>query len=390
MKPRVIDQNTIRTENRKKILRLLIRKREVTIPEISRETKISIPTVTKNINQLITEGIAEEAGVSESTIGRRPMVIRFLPDAYYSIGVEFSVKGVRIILTNLDSAIKADRTLRNPDFKDIDGVMVTIRQEVDSILLEKEVSANEVLGIGFSLPGPTNEETKVLKIAPNLEIKHIDFTKYESAFEFPLFVENDANAAAMAELTLGIAKAMRSLVYICVMSKGIGCGIVVGGHLYRGRSKLAGEISHMRVASHGRQCTCGWQDCWELYASTDALVEMYQKKTRNTIRTVQEFFAALKKYEPAAAEVFDEYLEYLALGMQHIILIQDPHYVIVGGDLSLFEEFFLEPLKEKILVENSFYDNSTVEIMCSTLKENAFVLGASLLPFEKIFHLHDI
>ena len=153
MKPRVIDQNTIRTENRKKILRLLIRKREVTIPEISRETKISIPTVTKNINQLITEGIAEEAGVSESTIGRRPMVIRFLPDAYYSIGVEFSVKGVRIILTNLDSAIKADRTLRNPDFKDIDGVMVTIRQEVDSILLEKEVSANEVLGIGFSLPG---------------------------------------------------------------------------------------------------------------------------------------------------------------------------------------------------------------------------------------------
>ena len=117
---------------------------------------------------------------------------------------------------------------------------------------------------------------------------------------------------------------------------------------------------------------------------------MYQEKSEKAILTVQEFFAALKKYEPIAAEVFDEYLEYLALGIQHIILIQDPHYVIVGGDLSLFEEVFLEPLKEKILVENSFYDNSNVEIMCSTLKENAFVMGASLLPFEKIFHLHDI
>ncbi len=390
MKPGIIDQHTIRAENRKQILRLLIRKREVTIPDISRETRISIPTVTKNINQLIDEGIAEEAGVSEASVGRRPMVIRFLPDAYYAVGVEFSVKSVRIILTNLDSTIKADRTLRSPDFKDIDGLMLAVRQEVDSILLEKEVPVNNVLGLGVSLPGPTNEETKILKVAPNLNIKHVDFTRYESAFEFPLFIENDANAAAMAELTLGIAKTMRTLVYICVMSRGIGCGIVVGGHLYRGRSKLAGEISHMKVASHGRQCTCGWQDCWELYASLDELATMYQQKTGNMIRDVQEFFAALKKYEPVAAEVFDEYLEYLALGIQHIILIQDPHYVIVGGDLSRFEEFFLEPLKEKILVENSFYDNSTVEIMCSTLKENAFVLGASLLPFEKIFHLHDI
>jgi len=257
--------------------------------------------------------------------------------------------------------------------------MALIRHEVDSILLEKEIPRQQVLGIGFSLPGPTDEETRFLKIAPNLGIKQVDFTKYESLFGFPLFVENDANAAAMAELTLGIAKAMRSLVYICVMARGIGCGIVIGGHLYRGRSKLAGEISHMRVASHGRQCSCGWQDCWELYASMDALVRMYQEKTGRTLSGVQDFFWALKKYEPAAAEVFDEYLEYLALGIQHIILIQDPHYVIIGGDLSRFEEFFLEPLKEKILVENSFYDNTTVEIICSILKENAFVLGASLL-----------
>lgn len=385
----VIDQRTIRTVNRKKILQLLIRSREVTIPEISRETRISIPTVTKNINQLIIEGIAEEAGVSESTVGRKPMVLRFLPDAYHAIGVEFAIDHIRIVLTNLDSAIKANRMLRNVDYTDIDRLMMLIKHEVDSIILEKEIPPQKVLGIGFSLPGPTNEETKVLKAAPNLRIKNLDFVQYESAFEFPLFVENDANAAAVAELTLGIAKTMQSLVHICVMSRGIGCGIVVGGHLYRGISRLAGEISHMRVASHGRQCTCGWHDCWELYASTEALLEMYQRKTGKTLAAVQEFFTVLKKYEPVAAEIFDEYLDYLALGIQHIILIQDPHYVIVGGDLSRFEEYFLEPLKAKILVENSFYDNSTVEIICSTLKEDAFVLGASLLPFERIFHLHD-
>ena len=90
LETRVIDQKTIRIENRKKILQLLIRKRELTIPEISREIEVSIPTVTKNISQFIAEGIAEEAGVSASTGGRRPMVIKFLPDAYYSVGIEFS------------------------------------------------------------------------------------------------------------------------------------------------------------------------------------------------------------------------------------------------------------------------------------------------------------
>ncbi len=339
----------------------------------------------------MTEGIAEEAGVSESTGGRRPMLIKFLPDAYYSVGIEFSAdRYVRIILTNLDSVIISDRTLRNPDFTNIDALMEDIQHHVEGILLDRNIPIDKVLAIGFSLPGTVNEETKFLKIAPNLGIKNVDFTKYEPLFQLPLFVENDANAAAMAELTLGIAKAMRNLVFLEILPQGIGGGIVVGGHIYRGRNKRAGELSHMAIASQGRQCACGRHDCWELYAAANALVKMYREKTDKEMHTVEEFFTALKKYDPAAVEAFDKYLDYLALGIQNIILIQDPHYVIIGGVISPFEEIFLEPLQEKVFIENNFYDRNDVEIVCSTLKENAPILGASLLPFEKIFSLHDI
>lgn len=388
--PKVIDQKTIGVENRKKILRLLARRRELTIPEISREIEISIPTVTKNINQLITEGIVEEAGVSESTGGRRPRVTRFLPDAHYSIGAEFSTDHVRIILTNLDSSIKADRTLRHPDFKDIDRLMMTIQQEVKGILLEKEIPTHKVLGLGISVPGTVNEETKVLKIAPNLKIKDVDFTKYESLFQFPLLVENNANAAAIAELILGIAKTMHNLVYLSILPEGIRASIVVGGHPYKGNNRWAGEYGHITIASYGRQCSCGRQDCWELYASADALLTMYQEKTGKEAHTFKEFFVVLKKYDLAAVEVFDEYLGYLALGIQDIILVQDPHYVIIGGVLSPFEEILLEPLQEKIFAGNNFFDRNNVKIMCSTLKENDSILGASLLPFGKIFPLYDM
>ena len=89
-------------------------------------------------------------------------------------------------------------------------------------------------------------------------------------------------------------------------------------------------------------------------------------------------------------EIRDNIFIHLATGIQNIILIQDPHYVIIGGMLSMFEEFFLEPLQEKVFVENSFYDRTDVQIMCSTLKEDASILGASLLPLERIFSLHEI
>ncbi len=390
VKPLVIDQRTIRTENRKKILQLLIRKRELTIPEISREIDISTPTITKNINQLMIEGMAEEAGVSESTGGRKPMVIKFLPDAYYSVGVEFALEYVHIILTNLDTSIKADRVIRNVNYHDLTSLMTYIHREINSIFLEKEIPVERVLGVGISIPGTVNEETVFVKIAPNIGVRNADFRPYEDLFQLPLFLENDANAAAIAELVLGIAKEMRNLVFLCVLPQGIGAGIVVDGHLYKGKNKRAGEISHTTIASHGKICSCGRRDCWELYASGNTLLTRYQEKTGKVLGSLEEFFVVLKRYELAAVKVFDEYLDYLALGIQNLILIQDPHYVILGGVISPYEEILLEPLKKKVFVENNFYDMQDVQVMCSTLRENASILGASLLPFEKIFALHDM
>ena len=397
VKPRIINQKAIWTENRKRMLRLLTSKRELTIQEISRELDISTPTVSKNINQLKGEGLVKEAGVSSSSGGRRPMLIKFIPDAFYSFGIEFSVeRQVRIILTNLDSKIIAESVLHDPDFNDIDALMQEIYHQVESMLLDSKIPAQKVLGIGFSLPGTTDKETGLLKIAPNLmkrsmvKLRNVDFTKYESLFRLPLFIENDANAAAMAELTLGIAKVMQNLVFLSILSHGIGGAIVVGGNLYQGKNKRAGEFSHMKISSHGRKCFCGRRDCWELYASLNVLMTMYREQTGEAISSIKDFFALLAKYEREAVEVFDEYLDHLAAGIQNIILIQDPHYVIIGGILSLFEEFFLEPLQEKVFVENSFYTRSDVQIMCSTLKKDASILGASLLPLERIFSSHEI
>ena len=93
---------------------------------------------------------------------------------------------------------------------------------------------------------------------------------------------------------------------------------------------------------------------------------------------------ALYEHEPAVLETFDEYLEYLALGIEDIILVQDPHYVILGGILTPFAEVVLPPLQEKIFRENNFYDGTDRKVMCSTLHGNSVILGAALLPCQGV------
>lgn len=380
-----VDQETIKDSNRKSILQLLSKKREATKQEIAKELEISIPTVTTNVNALIEEGILEEAGVAESTGGRKPVIVRFLPNSRYSFGVDFSLTSVRIALTNLDSDIICETTFKMEGFSNMNEVIRKIERLIKDILKEKNIPIEKVLGIGFSLPGTVNEEAMLLEMAPNLKIKNISFKAFDEILEFPVYIENEANAAALAELSLGIAKQMRNLVYVSI-TKGIGTGIVIQDYLYKGKNKRAGEFGHMTVVADGKQCNCGKKGCWELYASDRALIEEYNKRTNKSTTSLQDIFEALRNDDANAKAVWEEYLNYLAVGIQNIILILDPHYIVIGGEISQYEEI-LEHLKEKVFIKNNFYNENDIKIMTSTLKGNASILGASLLPLQDLFFI---
>jgi len=389
VKPIVIDQNAIRSENRKRILQLLLRERELTILEMSQRLDISIPTVTKNINQFIAEGIAKEAGTSISTGGRRPAIIRFLPNAYYSIGIEFSAeRAIRIVLADLDSHINDSHSFVCSDFHDMSAVMALIHQQIADMLRGQNIPLRQVLGIGFALPGTVNEDRKFLHTAPNLGISKIVFSDYEPLFELPIFVENDANAAVMAELALGGLPAMKNIVFLSVLPRSISGGIVVGGHLYHGCNKRAGEFSHIAIALDGPACSCGRKGCWETFASINALLGIFQEQTGVSV-TIDELFTRVNACDAAAQQALDRYAYYVAVGIRNILLIQDPHYLILGGALSRFEEEFLPLLRDKIFTGHAILRQEDVQIVCASLKEDAAILGAALLPMEKIYTAHE-
>jgi predicted NBD/HSP70 family sugar kinase len=389
------EQAKIRNSNRRKILHLLMQKRELSKQQISRETGISIPTVSNNIEQLITDGIVEEAGVSISTGGRRPMLTRFIPDSRFAVGVDFasnhltSSNKIRVALIDLDATFHQEVSFDYNDFKTIREIMEHIGYITGKMLRDKGIPNDRVLGIGFSLPGTVNEKRKILELAPNLSpelgMHDLDFKEYERLFPFQLYVENEANAGAFAELILGTARHKRNLVYLSI-NRGIGAGIVVRGHLYKGNNKRAGTIGHFSIACEGARCTCGMLDCWEIYAASGALIRNYNKKSATRIDDTKAFLQRLRNDESLALEIWEKYLDYLTLGINNILLCYDPHYIIIGGEISEFGDLLINPLSQRIFIRNTFYKAEDVEILLSTLKENSSLVGAALLPFQRLLY----
>ncbi|URZ14229.1 ROK family transcriptional regulator [Clostridium felsineum] len=379
-----IDQNS----NKGKILNLLYRKRELTKLDISNEIGVSVPTVISNVNELIREGFVEESGVAISTGGRKPIIVSFLPNSRYAFGVDINPDKARVILTNLDLDIKYDAEFLINEVRDIESAMKKISEIIKEALEFTKVDEKKVLGIGFSLQGTVDEKELVLKSAINIGIKDWNFRKFENLFEFPMFIENEANAAALAELKIGIAKEERNLVYISV-SSGLGTGIVIEGQLYKGKNKRAGEIGHMTIVPHGKLCRCGRKGCWEMYASQKALLNEFNELSDTKIEKLEDFFKLLDARNEVAEKCMENYLDALATGIQNIVLIFDPHYIVLGGEISGYSDVYLDRLKDKIFIKNEFYSREDFKLLPSRLKSNSSILGASLLPIQKAFLIEE-
>lgn len=385
-KLKAIDQETIKVLNQKKIIQLLYRNKQLTKQEIAQSLKVSIPTVISNVKELIEQGFLDESGVAESTGGRKPTIIKFLPNSRYSFGVCITKNQVRIMFTNLNLDIVSEKAFYIPDQIDnFQDLVLEIKKEIDFIIDKCNIPIDKILGVGFSLPGLVNEEKLLLENAPNLKLKNICFKDFENIFEFPLFIENEANASAYAESFVNYHEVENSLVFVSI-TEGIGTGVIIGDNLYKGSNKRAGEFGHMTIVKDGVQCNCGKKGCWELYASKNALINEYQKVFNITDNKLGELLE-MTKSDIKAKNILDNYLDYLAEGIKNIILILDPREIIIGGEISYYSTLIEADLKSKVFEENSFYDKKECKIAFSSLKENASILGAALLPMEQIFFL---
>lgn len=378
-------QEQIKEVNRSNIISIIKKKGEITKNEIAVALKLSIPTVTSNINQLIKEGLVEEAGVADSTGGRKPIILKFVENARFSVGVDISPDRVRVLLINLNNTIIDEASFSYVKDSSFNEVLEGIKVEIERRLSRNYISKRKVLGVGISLPGLVDEDRLILENAPNIGVRDFDFHEFQKNLQLKVFIENEANIAAYAEKEIGKTANMRNGVYVSI-TEGVGTGIIINQHIYKSSNKKAGEFGHMRVSDEAKTCNCGRTGCWELYASKKALFRYYKELTGIKVSSLDEIFSQENFNIPLVKEVIERYIDSLFIGIENIILALNPEFVIIGGELGKYEKEMLTLINYRNNMKSSFLEYEGTKVVFSALKDKGSLIGAALLPLEDLFN----
>ena len=222
------------------------------------------------------------------------------------------------------------------------------------IELAQMCGAERQLGIGLA---GLVEDGEVLRAAPNLQCM-IDVpvrSAVEGALGVPVFIDNDATCALVAEMTYGVAQGSDDTVLV-TLGTGIGGGIAIGGSVRRGAHGFASEPGHMCVDPFGPLCVCGRNGCWERYASGSGVVWLAQQRGLSVDRNGQDITGEVlvelaRSGDAAALEVWAEFAEWLARGLANLADVLDPELVVIGGGLVSVSDLYLERTRELFVRE---------------------------------------
>jgi glucokinase len=267
-----------------------------------------------------------------------------------------------------------------------------LQQALDELERMVQEAGARVLAVGVGCGGPLNRRRGLILSPANLpgwdEFPIVELVR--KRFKAPVVLDNDANAAALAEHKYGAGRGTEDMVYITI-STGIGGGVIVGGRLLHGVGDAAGEVGHMIVNPGGRPCGCGSRGCLETICSGSSIgrraAERLAEGARSalleadgpsgiTARAVAEAAAA---GDPLAAEVWDETIEYLSLGVGNVIAAFAPEAVILGGGVSTAGDQLLVPLRRRVAESVKIAPVEEVRIEQAALGGDSGVYGALIL-----------
>lgn len=312
----------------------------------------------------------------------------------YYIGIDLGGTNIAVGLVDDKGNIiykESVPTLREREYSEIIKDMAVLALKV---IKEAGVDLKDVKSIGVGAPGAINSLDAVLIYANNLKFDNVSIRNELNKFiDLPIYLDNDANVAALAESVAGAAKGVKHSITI-TLGTGVGSGVVVDGKVYSGFNNAAAELGHMVIIQNGAACTCGRKGCWEAYASATALIEQAREAAfenpNSLLNTLVEGdlsklnakipFDAAKQDDEAAIKVVNQYINYLAEGLANIINIFQPEIVAIGGGVCKQGEYLLKPLRER--VKERIYcvaGMPITEIKVAQMGNDAGIIGAAML-----------
>ncbi|MDT5060613.1 MAG: hypothetical protein QOH63_1072 [Acidobacteriota bacterium] len=375
---------TIRDINRQIVLNYVREKEPISRADIARETALQRSTISTIIDALQADGLIEEIGAGESTGGRPPTLLRIRTSGVMAIGVDITPSQTIVAVSNL-----AGRVLEQQAFPTDPQFQKTITRVVTCVKEMAGKYKGSIEGVGVSLPGLVDTDRSRMIYVPYFKWRSLEIAEIiSSATGLDVTVENDANAAALAELWFGRPEVSQVRDFVMVLvAEGIGTGIVFDGQIYKGQYSAAGEFGHMIIGQEGPvACSCGNYDCWEAFSSERAALARYQQMGGHYSCTFNfsELIMRALAGERAAQDALLETAHYLGIGISNLIVGFSPEAVIVGGRITRAWSLVSEAIGE--MVERSIRRGlPSARIMASTLGDPPTLMGALSLVLANKF-----
>ena len=381
----VVHFSTMRDINRQIVLNYVRERGPISRADIARATSMQRSTVSAIIDALVLDGFIEEIGKGESTGGRCPTMLRLRSGNAAAIGVDVQPRVTTVATCDIAGRVLAKREFpTSPDFD------TTINRVLECI---SEVAKNraDIEGIGVILPGLVDPITGKVLYVPYFNWRDLDVAdRLSTATGLLVTIDNDANAAALAELWFGRPEISEARDFILIwVAEGLGTGIIFDRQIYRGAAGAAGEFGHMIIGQNAPvTCSCGSFDCWEAFASGRAAVARYTKLTDQSHGRFAPTFAQLidqaLEGDAAAQTALLETAQSLSIGISNLIVGLSPDLIVVAGPMA----------RAWSLVEKVFFDTAErsvrrglpkARIIASTLGDKTTLMGALSLVLSGKF-----
>jgi predicted NBD/HSP70 family sugar kinase len=374
------DQALIKRINTSIVLEFILRGAPLSRAQISERSGLNKATVSSLVQDLIDGSLVQEIGPGKSSGGRKPVMLEFIATSGYAIGIDLGVNYIRGALTDLRGVIVTERTstLRHP------GPGEAVEQLcrcIEALIAEAPACPYGIVGIGVGVPGLVDDCGTIL-FAPNLKWRDIPLQQQlTERFSLPITIDNEANMGALGEQKYGAGRSISNLIYVSV-GIGIGTGLILHKTIYKGASGFSGEMGHLSIEAHGKNCSCGNRGCWEMYASEQALLD--QAATLG-FDDLESLLAAASDGREDVLALFSSIGEYLGIGIANIVNVFNPDAVVIGNRMSQARPWLEDVMRQTVVQRALGFHLRKVQLLFAELGERSAMMGAAEMAISGFF-----
>ena len=376
------NQQQLKNINRMALVRHLCANPGLSRVDLAAAVGLQKSTVSMLARELLEEGwLVERDVVATGDLGRRPTPLFIDPTRLLLLGAEVGIESIRVVATSLTGEVLATAVANHGSTKTAKACVASLAAALLKVRKQLDKGRHQIIGIGVGVPGGVDEVSGFLHFAPNLGWRDVPLGAVlrekldgTALAGVPLFLQNEADVAALGEMEFNSAHAADPLLYVSI-NQGVGAGVIVGERLLTGNRGFAGEVGHIVLQFNGPQCSCGRRGCAEALIGPRAMLRLPEQHEQ----TLADIQRRLAEGDADTIRAVKKAGSYLGVLLQNLAAAYDPGCIVLGGSVVDLGETFLDPALKTLNDYATAANLAPPTVQTSRFGVDAVAVGAAAL-----------